>query len=143
MPAMVRRWLIRLPFLLALAFVVGVWIVSYFLGIFVRMNLAGHSWDVTAVQGLGGLEIGSPYSIVPTVLHFGQFAHAKDLNLEPTTFGFRCRPRMWNIGWPQYVFPLWLPTLLLAGLNWFVWRKTREKGTARGFPVEVTKKADQ
>jgi len=34
--------------------------------------------------------------------------------------------------------PFWFPSLLFAVLLWFIWRQTRPKTEARGFPVEVT-----
>jgi hypothetical protein len=48
----------------------------------------------------------------------------------------RCEPYPDSV---DVLFPLWLPTLLLSSLNWFVWRKTRPKIMAeRAFPVEPT-----
>ena|GEM_PF-2213164 len=36
-----------------------------------------------------------------------------------------------------FCIPFWFPSLLFAGLLWFVWRQTRQK-IGRGFPVELT-----
>jgi len=41
--------------------------------------------------------------------------------------------QIWGVG-----IPFWFISLLLAGLVWFVWRRTRGEMAGRGFPVEVT-----
>jgi hypothetical protein len=35
--------------------------------------------------------------------------------------------------------PLWLPTLLVGGISWFLWRGTRRKNVGGAFPIEVGK----
>ena len=142
---MLRRWLIRVPCLLALAFVVGVWIASYFGRVFLSKNSGGRFWSIGTVQGLVYMdEDGShPWSPTPLQLYCFQGVTARECQLGPTTLGF------YGGRWPgwrdslQIVFPLWLPTLLLAGLNWFVWRKTRAKYNGRGFPVEPVSAKDK
>jgi hypothetical protein len=52
---MIRRWLIRVPCLLALALVVGVWITSYFGVISVLIHSGNRTLGVNVVQGLGAL----------------------------------------------------------------------------------------
>ena len=41
------------------------------------------------------------------------------------------------------LIPLWFPTILSAALLWFVWRKTRKKGTSGAFPVEPAPAREQ
>jgi hypothetical protein len=53
MPPMFRCRLIRAPFLLALAFVVGAWATSYFDGFLLYNAAAGNLQGAGAVQGLG------------------------------------------------------------------------------------------
>jgi hypothetical protein len=142
---MIRRWIIRLPFLLALAFVVGVWVTSYFGGITVCKLLAGRMWEIYFIQGQTALEMdpGSPFPDSPLYFYFDRRAIAKNYIPLPTTLGF------YKGHWPGFdtsvliAYPLWLPTVLLAGLNWFVWRKTRAKYNGRGFPVEPVAAKDQ
>ena len=143
---MIRRWLIRVPFLLALAFVVGVWVASYFWGIFVHTHLIDRLCQMGGVHGtgeiighMGGVHgIGEiivdrwpvgPYSIISPGLT------PKEQNLH-LTFGFYIGVVPCALHRFAIVFPLWLPTGLLAGLNGFVWKKTRHTGPVRGFPVE-------
>lgn len=70
---------------------------------------------------------------------------AKEWGLEETSFGFLFTTDPAFPGFLQVAFPLWLPTVLLAGMNWFVWRRTRSMGAARGagraFPVEPSANA--
>ena len=44
----------------------------------------------------------------------------------------------WQLVWGDWHFgiPFWVPTLLLALLSWFAWRKTASRKELRGFPVE-------
>jgi len=132
---MLRRWLIRSLFLLALAFVVGAWVTSYFGGIVAITSFGGRFWAVGAVQGLGITAEGSSSSVV-SGFHFGGTADG----LVPTILGFgwgeESDPFSTDPPYLESVFPLWLLTVVLAGLNWFVWRKTRAKYNGRGFPVE-------
>ena len=148
---MLRRWLIRVPCLLALAFVVGVWITSYFGLLWMDRRSGGNLVEVGAVQGLVFMSERAGPPLYDTPLHRPGFAYAdeplhfwftrgaKDVNyvIAPRMLGFGASPlSLLRIG-VAIIFPLWLPTLLLAGLNWFVWRKTRAKpATQSGFPIE-------
>jgi len=132
---MLRRWLIRVPCLLALAFVVGVWVTSYFAEIAVNKEATGRAWVVLAAQGLGSMGEDGGIRYPDSALRFSWFG-GPDPGMPPTTLGFYVGP------WPRspkslmIILPLWLPTLLLAALCWFVWRKMRAKYNGRGFPVE-------
>jgi hypothetical protein len=134
---MVRRWLIRVPFLLALAFIVGVWIASYFGAITAVDSRFGNLWQVTIVQGLDDFDK-IPLSMKPGMeFRFLRHDTAKDRFVDDTTFGFDFGenpviPGMWRI-----VFPMWLPAIVLSLLNWFVWRKTRGRSVGGAFVVEV------
>jgi hypothetical protein len=138
MPGMVRRWLIRWLCLVPLACVVGVGIASYFWGISWTPCVGGRLWNVGVVHGLGSMaEAGPRGSARPILLVLMRGAKTDDWLLVPTTLGF------YGGAMPGYrdsfmiVFPLWIPTLLLAAINVFVWRKTRGTGMGRGFPVEM------
>jgi hypothetical protein len=135
---MIRRWLIRVPCLLALALVVGVWITSYFGELVLYAFSGNRQWEVDAIDGLEGMGEYHcvPASDTPPRFAFMTWLTAKDMVGGPTILGFRVGWIMGNPDSLQIIFPLWLPTVLLAGLNWFVWRKTRSKGAGRGFPVE-------
>ena len=52
---MIRRWLIRVPCLLALAFVVGVWVTSYFGMLFLHKCFGGFDCYVRAIHGLSAM----------------------------------------------------------------------------------------
>jgi hypothetical protein len=138
MPGMLRRWLIRVPFLLTLVCVPGVWVVSYFGALAAYTDSHGDRRYVSAVQGLWdmGKLSGVAYTSRP---YFGFYRglKTKDWNLPPTTLGFYFgSPLPFYHGF-EIIFPLWLPTLLLAALNRFIWRKTRHSSDSKGFPVEA------
>lgn len=141
---MVKRWLIRSLCLLPLACVVGVWVTSYF-GQFIWHDwLDGRGWEVNDVRGLVYVSE-DPGSRFRMHLHYESLGPLMSGNMDwnsvTPTLGFYCG----TVGSDDYmfgiIFPLWLPTLLLLGLNWFVWRKTRVKYNERGFPVEPAKDA--
>jgi hypothetical protein len=135
---MLRRWIIRLPFLLALVFVVGVWPASYF-GLFcVVMRTPYHDREIGALQGLAELSKHSDHRggfSRPQFVFFPSRT-AKEEGLEPTIFGFRCGEDATDPGSLLIAVPFWLPTLVLLLLNWLVWRTTRANpGPGRAFPV--------
>jgi hypothetical protein len=134
---MVRRWIIRVPFLLALAAVVGVWVGSYFGGLSIRVDYLGRMWVADAVQGQACF-LSVPYEgLKPNVyLRFQRPKTASDWNIAVSFPGFRYSDYLGITRSHDLVFPVWFPTLLLAALGGFVWRKTRYKGPGRGFPVE-------
>ena len=140
---MVRRWLIRLPFLLALAIVVGVWIASYFgaMSMSTCFGKGGRAIDLYGVQGLCVVQHGllSHYTdrhlelvFIPRVsasfVFFGRTPFGFGFYSDPTRF-----PKLFEIA-----FPLWLPSFLLAVFNWYVWRRTRPMKPWRAFPLEST-----
>lgn len=53
--------------------------------------------------------------------------------------------RHFGFGWKNkdreaYAFvscPLWLPTVVLAGIAWWGWKRTKTRNAGRAFPVEV------
>ncbi len=139
---MLRRWLIRVPCLLALTFVVGVWITSYFGGFGCSEFVKGRGWYLTAVQGLGCAEEcgGLPGNTTLFQSYFDSGATAQELLPEPTTLGFYASRMQRFPDSFVIIYPLWLPTLLLTGLNWLVLRKTRPKRLWQGFPMEFAPK---
>lgn len=143
---MIRRWLIRLPFLLALAFVVGAWVMSYFAGFTYFWNLGGRCWQLGSAQGLGYVSVAR--SEFSNHFEFGRGDSSTHWFGGHPTLGFSIESGdgigIHNLGGSDslgVIFPLWLPTLVLSGLTWFVWRKTRPKQVGRAFPVEPTVKS--
>jgi len=139
---MLRRWLIQIPFFLPLTIVVAVWIVSAF-GEFVWGKMAsGREWYTGAIRGL--YYLGENYyphdrdRPLEFVCHWG--IKQEDTGLPRTTlgFGYHCGIDFLHRDSLVIVFPLWLPTLLLTGLNWLVWRKTRPGKPGGAFPVEMS-----
>jgi hypothetical protein len=129
---MIRRWLIRMPFLLALALVVSVWMASYFGGLQLTCWFRGRLGSVGAVQGATFM-IHATHQGAPAQyrFRFQDGATAEEWGIVPAFWCGRLSWGAWSVN-----FPLWLPTLLLGGLNWLVWRKTRPKHNGKGFPVE-------
>lgn len=135
---MVKRWLIRVLFLLSLACVVGIWIASYFGGIGLEKRYGGRSSGIGVIAGLvfTGEDGNDPYPDEPLHFYFDSGATADGPLAKRVTLGFSVSP------WAQFpdqfviVFPLWLPTMILSALLWFVWRKTRGCKVGRGFPAE-------
>jgi hypothetical protein len=137
-----RRWLIRLPFLLALAFFAAVWVISHFGRFSLYKYSGGHIWELGAVEGLVFSGESGLYPLLdsPPRIQFVRGWKARQLFPDPPTLGFYCGR------WPRFsdsfgiAFPLWLPTLLSALLLWLVWRKTRPKLAGNAFPIEPTAK---
>ena len=143
---MIRRWLIRGPCLVALALVVGVWVTSYFGLLDLSENWRCY-WLVGAIRGSAYMIKSGHWDDPADGPHFYflRGETATPYYPVPNTLGFYAGPVL-TWGWwdsLEIVFPLWLPTLLLAGLNWIVWRKTRATYNGRGFPVEPTAKAKE
>ena len=139
MGGMMRRWVIRVAFLLALGCVLSVWVGSYF-GWFAAYytSSAVHRY-VGASGGLCDMIEDQYVGMVPSPLEFHFFpgSKVKDLNRPPIKLGFYWGKPVVGLNTFEIVFPLWLPAVVLAGLNWFVWRKTRAKAVGQAFPVEV------
>ena len=145
--SMVRRWLIRVPCLGALAFVVAVWGASYFAGVHLYEHSGFHSSIVDVAQGrvcvakYGDINESSPDS--PLRIEFTREMTFRGWRLSrlpwvPTTLGFSAGRIRGDPDSFVILFPLWLPTGMLSALCWIVWRKTRGKAAGRGFPVEAT-----
>ena len=131
---MKKRWLIRSLFLLPLLCVVAVWVGSCFGRIDVEMAVGSRGLGLSSVQGLLSVQE-LPFRISRSHLDFKRGANA-DLWWRDHPTGLHIG-RIFDIpGSLVLIFPLWLPTLLLLGLLWFVWRKTRTKVAGRAFPVE-------
>ena len=140
---MVRRWIIRSLFLLPLAFVVAVWVTSWFGLVDLTWCSNDHFYYCWALKGLGSVGVyrGSlPDS--PIRFDFNPVMTLEDWLHVPTTLGFFCN------SWKQFpesfgiIVPLWLPALLLGGVNWLVWRKTRGSYNGWAFPVELAKETN-
>ena len=127
---MFRRWIIRSLFLVPLVCVVGLWVTSY--------------WKCLEFShiGRGIYESRTDWG---RVFIFHMEAHSSPVGWHawigtPSpnwNFWFEMDSRVV----PTYGHcisvwvPLWLPTLLLLGLNWFIWRTTRPKPKGRAFPI--------
>ncbi len=135
---MLRRRSIRLPFLLALVCIVGVWVASYFGMISISANLRERSGTAFAIEGLGGISKW-PFPTQSPRFFFQRRATVSDLYLpHAPTLGFYYDTMSPMRGFFEVVFPLWLPTPLWAGLCWWVGRMTRVREIGRAFPVEPT-----
>lgn len=134
---MIRRWLIRMPCLLALTLVVGVWIVSYCCIPGVRVRASEHVCAIDVDTGVIFCRISpEPGPNVGPAFLFGSSMFPSG-----TPFAYKCAA-FWigrssrEPGLFIVFFPLWLPAAVLATLSWLVWRKARSKGAGRGFSVE-------
>jgi hypothetical protein len=97
------------------------------------------------VRGMGFLskERHNQISRSPVRFAFARRVKAKDwLRVTPTQGSYAGRwdgrPDSWVV-----IVPLWLVTVVLVGVCWSLWRKTRGTGTGRGFPVEVENAAQE
>jgi hypothetical protein len=135
---MIRPWLIRLPFLLALTAVVAVWVTSYFSGILMTTFLRSRPIDIVLCGGLGQYRADPNYRYPPGYVHVDLYSRISenDWLFAPTTLGFRIGRLPGSPKSLQIILPLWLPTLLLVALNWFLWHKTRPQPPGGAFPVE-------
>ena len=137
---MKKRWLIRSLFLLPLVCVVAAWVGSYFATFSFDKWFEGRERHMGAVQGLIHLEEGSNDGLPDTPLQIHVYSGKKitDSVAIGAKFGFYAGKFPFTRDSFMIVFPLWLPTLLLAAVNWIVWRKTRAKPIGKAFPVEPT-----
>jgi hypothetical protein len=133
------RWLVRLPCLLALALVIAVWVASHVVAFYVTKQFPDRFCWGSVVQGLVDIVVDrkEPRPDHPFGFGFSKEYTTKDLIPVRTTLGIYGGRRPGMSDSLLIVFPLWLPTLVLLGLNWFVWRKTRPTYNGKGFPVEV------
>ena len=125
-----------MPFLLALALVVGVWVASYFGVLALLIFPEHHCFFISAIQGDADLGVAEDWFHHEVEIHFHRGWRPVDWGVPPTTLGFYFAR---NMEYFQLIFPLWLPTLVLTGLCWFAWRKTRPMPVGRAFPVEPEK----
>ena len=139
MSRMVRRWLIRGVCFLALALMIAAWIMSYRAAFGANFYFAGRFGTIGGVYGLcrvfetPGPRPGFSY------FWFEPRTTLTMLSPPPLTLGFGfVSSGVFGPGALCVFFPLWLPTILLAALTWYVWRKTKVLGEGRGFPVELT-----
>lgn len=142
---MVRQWIIRLLFLAPLVCVAGLWVTSYFGCPGSWGFLCGRRWNTGTVNGEVFICYSSNLDMPIRTAHLIFWRHDSTASwgLEPLTWGFGWGPNRNGFGWSFVAVPLWLPTLLLLGLYWFVWRKTRAKYSGRAFPVEPAAKSGE
>jgi hypothetical protein len=136
---MLRRWLIRVSCLLALAFVVGMWLTSHIGAFDLAKSFGGRVWEIGAARGLTFIyeDAAWPYPDEPLNAIFVRGESIEFYHPIKTTLGFYAGPAIVSNSF-MVVFPLWLPTLFLTAVTWFVWRKTRHQRSFHGFPVEPT-----
>ena len=136
--SMLRRWFIRMPFLVALALVVGVWVGSYWGGF-------TSAWRCNKTLALMILVDGRvDFEVLERSAGGWLFNYLPVGTLNWTDVDSRSRFHLLGFclhtvkgGDFNVIFPLWFATLLLLGLNWFVWGKTRAKPVGRAFSVDV------
>jgi hypothetical protein len=140
---MYRRWIIRTPFLLALAFLVTIWMASYSGTIVLDKGSGGRFRGIGVVQGLGFLEEAEfLHPDTRLLLYRDSGGTARERLRVPRTLGFSFDRRPGSPGHAgsfQIVISLWFPILILAAITYFVWRKTRAKLAGRAFPIEPAK----
>jgi hypothetical protein len=135
------RWIIR-SFCLALSVIcVGLWVTSF--GSLIFVNYSGKTWNRAFVaDGKIGFIGDNP---LPAQFEGWSHGYADDRDFVVRDgrakhhflgFSYDRGPFDWYVAIPVY-----FPTLLSALLLWFVWRKTRAKGTGVGFPIEPSAKA--
>ena len=144
------RWFIRAFAIALLTLCVSGWGGSYFYGGFISYTSRGHSYITYSINThMGGVRFyyndhGRPGWPSPG----WEVEHGRSaLSFDDCSWDWR----FLGIGYHYFDFapysrgishcigiPFWFPSLLSAGLLWFVWRKTRMKDVGRGFPVEVT-----
>ena len=149
---MIRRWLIRAPFVAFAMICVGLWAASYW-----RAGLLYCMWEdnaVTAACGSGRAVVhaeGYGYDLHPPVRWYMRIRETKyivwqrfDDAAKYAIFGFsfarggqEFHVHNWFI-----TIPLWFPTFLTGLVLWLIWRKTRRKYNGKAFPVEATAKAE-
>ena len=139
---MIKRWLFRSFFIGLLVLCVGAWVISRWWTS--EFTYLGTSYDGATLAD-GRIGFGQNHS--PSTFRTGWhqdfrpnvrgYWSVSDLSPNLHGLGFSCYhdSGRWDI-----IIPLWLPTLLLAGLNWFVWRKTKPKPVGRAFPIEPATK---
>jgi hypothetical protein len=134
---MLRRWLIRASCLLALTLIVTAWVLSHRGVDQVFKWSGGHVWAVGMAPGICFAYRYDMPDYPNQPLEYRSYAgfSARDFFAVDPVLGFYCGrvPFSYSL---LITFPLWLPTLLLAILNAFVWRKTRRPRVGTGFPVE-------
>jgi hypothetical protein len=142
---MSRRWLIRIPCLLPLVLIVGLWVTSHFGGIQICGGFWSRQFLFMSAEGLGCLDVERQGTSTSNSIDFIFIPQLTALNwywkgTTPHFWGGRFWTYSDGFG-SAFLFRFWLPTLPMVALNWFVWRKTRPKYNGKGFPIEPTAKA--
>jgi hypothetical protein len=140
MGGMVRRWVIRVLTILLLALCLGAGVASYWR--FITIAYASESISTLGV-GWGRLsfihaasrpaKMGPGWSLDHASVYSGSWARW-DERADGKFVGFSYH--RFSDGFDGTV-PLWFPTLVLALLTWFIWRKTRAKVSGNPVPVKT------
>ena len=132
---MIKRWLICLVSFLPLICVVGAWVASCFGMPFLDKQSGGVFRGVFVADGqVGAIQEFNTAAAGPFEFTFER-TRIPSILLK-SRMGFYISPLKYSPGYVVVIFPLWLPTLLLVALNWFVWRRARQKPAGRAFPLE-------
>jgi hypothetical protein len=133
---MLRRWIIRTPFLLALTCIVAMWTMSDFEVFILHSVYGGRHIYFGGINGL--LNIGEIGSTGFPNLTMGAYTNP-DWPIPHTIGGFYGGSVSGMPDSLELVIPFWLPTIVLAMVCWFVWSKTRPKKMGRAFPVQLAR----
>jgi hypothetical protein len=145
---MVWRWVFRGLAFLLLAVCVAAWVGSYFKTAALSKTEGRYYWVVWLQCGeLGvGEDVGPRREESRWAVRFLDSVPASQTfyaGCEHRWLGFAYRagaptPRDWS---RYYFVPLYVPTVLAAGVLWLAWRRTRAKHCGKGFPVEVMRES--
>jgi len=142
---MTLRWLIRGSAIALLTLCLSLWGWSYFHSfLFYCGSLLGKSYEVETYMGgafFGYDSFATPSSARRFEYHRNAYPWS-GYPVDKWFLGFTYYEPPYMSYTPGMCFrigiPFWFPSLLSAGLLWFVWWQTRPKSAWRGFPVEVT-----
>ncbi len=141
---MIWRWVIRGLAVALLTLCVAAWVGSYFEEVtLIYCSKPGAFWQTL---GINRGEI--VYSEIPdwrdSAAWTWRLSHGPPFDWHDAYSGtkyhgggFAYQPIAPSSSFSIAFFPMWFLSLLSAGLLWVAWRKTRRRGTGRGFPVEV------
>lgn len=134
---MLRRWLVRFSFILALLLLCSGWIVSYFGCWSGSLYFAEREWGFGTATGLAAwCEHPNGYATIHGSCFFKPGVTAASWTSVDLRFGFHAGELKGFPGSFALVTPYWFLALLHSIATALVWRKTKPRDTLGGFPVE-------
>jgi len=141
---MTLRWIVRGFAIALLTLCLSLWVWSYLRYFYASYSpSANKSYSVDTY--MGGVRFSSHDATWPWSPPGWEFGHIRGAYPFSQT-GLR---QLMGFGYPGFVVststfwefsvPFWFPSLLSAGLLWFVWWRTRAAREGRGFPVEINR----